>query len=128
MADTVGKVGKDFLNNLREKIQKGEFNSDNPIVEGEGSVEIPKDITPEQLQELLESLKGQLGSEAGAAGADLGFGAMPGYAIHPAIFFAAFVILFTIIGWFSYKLVHSLKEKERKKEEKKKLKELKKKK
>jgi len=48
--------------------------------------------------------------------------------IHPAVYFVSFVIIIGVIGLFSYKLVQSLKEKERKREEKRKLKELKKKK
>jgi len=44
------------------------------------------------------------------------------------VFVIAGVLVFSVIGLFSYKLVKSLTEKERKREEKKKLKELKKKK
>jgi len=44
------------------------------------------------------------------------------------VFVVAGVLVVSVVGWFSYKLIQSLKEKERKREEKKKLKELKKKK
>jgi len=44
------------------------------------------------------------------------------------IFLFAGLLVFSVVGLFSYKLVQSLKEKERKREEKKKLKEMKKKK
>ena len=102
MAETAGKVGKEFLNNLREKLQKGEFSGEDNILKGEGSMQIPSDISPEQLQELLESLKGQLGSDGAGTVADqlnnIGFGGMPGYAIHPAIFFIAFFIIFGLVG------------------------------
>jgi len=84
--------------------------------------EILKNLEPEaeeQMKLLMDSLKGQLLTGGGGGGGNIA----PGYSINPWFYFAAFLILFGVIGSFGYKLVKSLSDKDRKREEKRKLKE-----
>jgi len=74
----------------------------------------------EQIQEYIRKLQESMARKAEVAA--------PLSSIPPVIFIIAFIVFFAIIGWFSYKLIKSLSEKERKREEKRKLKEMKKKK
>jgi len=104
-AKRVNKV----LENLREKLHAQ--------AAAEMGLENQDEIPPEQLQLLMDSLTENL-KHANS----------PGISIHWAVLLASFIILFSFVGFFGYRLVRSLTERERKKEEKKKLKELKKKK
>ncbi|CAL8143255.1 unnamed protein product [Orchesella dallaii] len=76
----------------------------------------------EKLQEFLKNLQDQIlvGTKEASVRQTLG--------IHWSVYILAFAVIFGVVGFFSYKLVQSLKEKERKREEKRKLKEMKKKK
>lgn len=101
---------KDILAGVKKALREAEGGGE---ATGDGTTGESPEIDVEKLKSFVKGLTQSAG---------------PGIQIHWAVFVAAFIILFSFLGLFSYRLIQSLKDKEQKREQKRKLKELKKKK
>lgn len=108
----MGEKLKGVLDSVKKALRDAEGGASAEDVTGQ-----EPEIDIEKLKGFVKGFKDQLTKGAGA-----------GIQIHWAVFVTAFIILFSFLGLFSYRLIQSLKDKESKKEQKRKLKEEKRKK